>query len=70
MLSEGFSDPAILALAGAEDDNEVVAGSIVGVKEVCDYFEKTETARKDDEFVFIAELGEEGLLEFLAVMSV
>jgi len=37
MPSQRFSNPAILAFVGADEDDEIVPGRVVGVQEVCDY---------------------------------
>jgi hypothetical protein len=65
MLSEALTDPAIFAFVCAEDDDEVVAGSVVGVEEVGYYAEEADAAGEDYEFVFFAKFAEDVLLEIL-----
>lgn len=64
MLRECFTNPIIFAVVGADQDNKVVSGSIVGVKEVGDHFEETEAPGEDDEEVF----GPEEVVEILLVL--
>lgn len=54
MLSERFADPHILAFVRADKEDEIVSGSIVGVKEVRDYAQQAEAARKKDELILFA----------------
>jgi hypothetical protein len=65
MFREALSNPAIFALVCAEDDNQIVTSSVVGVQEIRDYAQEADTASKDDELVFFAEFFEDVLLEVL-----
>jgi len=69
MLGQGFSDPAILAFVGAHEDDEVVAGGIVGVEEVRGYAQEAEATGDDDELILFAKLSKDVLLEFLCYVS-
>ena len=53
MFGQRLSNPAIFALICAQDDNEVVAGGIVCVKEIGDDLEKAQATSEDDEFIFV-----------------
>jgi hypothetical protein len=65
MFGQRLANPHILAILGANKQDEVVASGIVGVKEVCDYAQKAEAAREQDELILFAQLCEDVLLEFL-----
>ena len=65
MLCERLANPYILALICANKQDEVVAGGIVGMKEVRDYTKQAEAARQKDELILFAQLFEDVLLEFL-----
>lgn len=65
MLSQCLSDPHILAIFGANKQDEVVSSGIVGVKEVCDYAKQAEAPRKEDKLILFAQLFEYVLLKFL-----
>lgn len=64
MFREGFSDPVIFAVVGADEDDEVLAGGIIGVEEVGDEAEEGESAGENQERVRGAEGVESFLLEF------
>ena len=66
MLSQSFSDPSILSVVCSDYHNQVVPGSIVRVEEVGDNAQEAETTRHDNELIFVAELSEYVLLEFLS----
>jgi hypothetical protein len=65
VFSQRLADPHILAILGANEQYEVVARGIVGVQEVRDYAQQAEAARQEDELIFLAQLVEDVLLEFL-----
>jgi hypothetical protein len=65
MFGQRLANPHILAILGADKQNEVVSGRIVGVKEICDYAQEAEAARKQDELILFAQLCEDVLLELL-----
>jgi hypothetical protein len=66
VLCERFSNPIILAIFGADDDDETVSCGIVGMEKIGDDFEETEATGKDDEEIFGAEEVVQILLELLA----
>lgn len=69
MLGKRLANPAIFAVFCPEDDDEVVAGDVVGVEEIGDDAEETEAAGKEEEFVFVAKFFEDVLLEVLRGVS-
>jgi hypothetical protein len=69
MLCERFANPIIFAVFSADEDDETISGSVVGVEKVCDDFEETETAGKDDKEIFGAEEVVQVLLELLGFLS-
>jgi hypothetical protein len=65
MLGQRFANPHIFAIVGANEQYEVVSGGIVGMEEVRDYAQKAEAPREEDQLIFLAQLIEYVLLEFL-----
>jgi hypothetical protein len=65
MLRQCLANPHILAVVGSDEQYEVVSGGVVRVEEVRDYAQQAEAAREDDELIFLAQLFEDVLLEFL-----
>lgn len=65
VLCERFANPVVFAIFSADEDDETVSGSIVGMEEIGDNFEEAESAGKDEENVFRAEEIVEILLELL-----
>lgn len=54
MLSERLANPHILALICTHKQDEVVAGGIVGMKEVRDYAQQAEASREKDKLILFA----------------
>lgn len=69
MLSESLADPAIFEFVGSDEDDEVAASGIVRVEEVYDDTEQAEAAGDDDQLIFLAQLAEDVLLEFLGLVK-
>jgi hypothetical protein len=65
MLCQRLANPHILAIVGSDEQDEVVSGGIVRVEEVRDYAQQAEAAREDNKLIFLAQLFEDVLLEFL-----
>jgi hypothetical protein len=65
VLRERLANPHILALVCTDEKDEVISGGIVGVEEVCDYAQKAEAAREEDQLILFAQFFEDLLLEFL-----
>jgi hypothetical protein len=65
MLSHGLANPHILAIVGPNEQHKIISGGIVRVKEVRDYAQEAEAARKEDELIFLTQFVEDVLLEFL-----
>jgi hypothetical protein len=65
MLGQRLANPHILAVVRTDEQYEVVAGGIVGMEEVRDYAQKAKAPREEDELIFLAQLVEDVLLEFL-----
>jgi hypothetical protein len=65
VLRQRLADPDIFAVVGAEEQYEIVSGGVVRVEEVRDYAQQAEAARQEDELIFLAQLVEDVLLEFL-----
>jgi hypothetical protein len=65
VLGQRLSNPYILAVVGSDEQDEAVAGSIIRVEEVRDYAQQAEAPGQDDELIFLAQLFEDVLLEFL-----
>jgi hypothetical protein len=65
VLCERFSNPIVLAIFGADDDDETVSCGIIGMEKVGDDFEETKATGKDDEEIFGAEEVVQILLELL-----
>jgi hypothetical protein len=65
VLGQRLSNPHVLAVVGSDEQDEAVAGSIIRVKEVCDYAQQAEAPGQDDELIFLAQLFKDVLLEFL-----
>lgn len=69
MLGECFANPIVLAILCANEDDETISGSIVGVKEVGDDFKESESTGENSEEIFRAEEVIEVLLELLGLSS-
>ena len=67
VLGQRLADPSILAVLGADDDDEVVPGRVVRVQQVGDEAHEAEAAREHNELIFGPELLEERLLVFLGI---
>jgi hypothetical protein len=65
MLSQRLANPDILAVLGTNEQYKVVSSGIVRVEQIRDYAQQAEASRQEDEFIFIAQLSEDVLLEFL-----
>jgi hypothetical protein len=65
MLGQRLANPHILAVVGADEQYEVVSGSIVGVEEIRYYAQEAEAARKEDELILLAQFVEDVLLKLL-----
>lgn len=65
MLGQRFANPDVLAVLCTDQQYKVVTNGIVRVEQVRDYAQQAETPRQEDEFIFLAQLGEDVLLEFL-----
>ena len=65
MLCQRLANPYILAIISSDEQDEVVSGGVVRVEEVRDYAQQAEAAREDDKLIFLAQLFEDVLLEFL-----
>ena len=65
MLGQRLANPHILALVCSDEQDEVVTSGIVRVQEVRDYAQQAEAAREDNQLIFLAQLLEDVLLEFL-----
>jgi hypothetical protein len=65
VLRERLTNPHILSLVCADEQNEVVPGGIIGVEDIRDYAQKAEAAREEDQLILFAQLFEDLLLEFL-----
>ena len=65
MFGQRLSNPHILAFFGANKQDEIVTGGVVGVKEVRDYAQEAEASREEDKLIFLAQLLENVLLKFL-----
>jgi hypothetical protein len=69
VLRERFSNPIILAIFGADDDDETIPRSVIGMEKVGDDFKETEATGKNDEEIFGAEEMVQILLELLGLWS-
>lgn len=65
MFGQRLTNPHILAIVGPDEQYKIVSGGIVRVEEVCDYAQKAEAAREEDELIFPAEFIEDVLLKLL-----
>lgn len=65
MFSKTFANQGVLLFIGVDDDYQVAANNIVGVKKVGNDAKKTEASSEDDELIFGTKFIEEVLLIFL-----
>jgi hypothetical protein len=65
VLGQCLPDPGVLTVLGPDDEDEVVACSVIAVQKVGDEPHQAQAPREDDELIFGADLLEEILLEFL-----
>ncbi|GJC97293.1 hypothetical protein ColKHC_06119 [Colletotrichum higginsianum] len=65
VLSQRLSNPVVFAIIGPDKNNEVVACSVVGMKQIRHEPHQTQTAGEDHQLIFIPQLLEEALLVFL-----
>jgi hypothetical protein len=65
MLSQRLANPDILAIIGAHEQNQIVAGGVVRMEQVGNDAQQAEPARKEHEFIFLSQFLEDVLLEFL-----
>jgi hypothetical protein len=65
VLGERLANPDILAVVCADKQDQVVPGSVVRMKEVCDDAQKAEASCEQNQLIFVAQLSEDVLLEFL-----
>jgi hypothetical protein len=65
VLGERLANPDILAVVCTDKQDQVVPDSVVRMKEVCDDAQKAEASCKQNQLIFVAQLSEDVLLEFL-----
>jgi hypothetical protein len=65
VLGQRLANPHIFAIVGADKKYEVASGGVVGMEEVRDYAQQAEAPGEENELIFLAQLVEDVLLEFL-----
>lgn len=67
MFSQCLSNPPIFSLVCADNNDEVVSSSIVGMQEVGDKTKESKATREDNKLILVGEFGVEVLLIFLSL---